>query len=281
MGVWGKVIGGVGGLFVGGPVGAVVGALAGHMVDKEGSVPAAAAKVQGRVRDAADEIANAVRPGGASSSAAGAKAPTGALTGAEARRAAFRDAVITLGAKIAKADGRVTRDEVEAFKRVFRVPDREIKAVGAIFDRARESAEGLETHAAHIAKLFRGAPQVLEELLGALYDIARADGVVHPAELKALHTVARLFNLPEDAVDRLRARFEGRAPDERDPYAVLGVSRDASADEIRAAWTRLARQHHPDRLVAQGLPEALIAQATQTMASINHAYDRIRERRGL
>lgn len=299
MSVWGKVIGGVGGFMVGGPLGAVVGVAAGHAVDKEGGVAAAFDSVRARaggiVRGADDRAAD-VR-------AASAGGLGGGVLGKDARQHAFAVGVITLGAKMAKADGQVTRDEVQAFKRVFHIPDHEMKAVGAVFDSAKRSAEGYETYARQIASVFHGHPEVLEELLGALYQIARADGVMHPNEVAVLHDVARLFQLPPDAVDRLRARFEGPgwaggarggkgaghgrergaaggvAPD--DPYAVLGVPPTASDAEVRAAWTRLARQHHPDTLLAAGLPEAFVEQAGRTMAGINHAYDTIRERRAM
>ncbi|MBB4264667.1 TerB family tellurite resistance protein [Roseospira visakhapatnamensis] len=279
MGFWGKVVGGVGGFLVGGPLGALVGAAAGHAVDTEGGVSAALDKVRAQARGmvgAAEGMVAGGRDG-------------------HARQQAFAVAVIALGAKMAKADGRVTRDEVAAFKRVFHIPDDEIAAVGAVFDRAKQSAQGYEIYALQIAAVFRGHPEVLEELLGALYQIALADGALHPKEVTFLREVARLFQLPPHVVDRLRARFEGAGgaggagagagpggvDDGPDPYAVLGVSPDASDAEVRAAWTRLARKHHPDTLLAAGLPEAFIEQATRTMASINHAYDRIRERRGL
>ncbi len=297
MSVWGKVIGGVGGFMVGGPLGAIVGVAAGHAVDKEGGVSAAFDKVRAQagdiVRGPGDREAD---PQGAAVGGLG-----GGGLGKDTRQHAFAVGVITLGAKMAKADGRVTRDEVQVFKRVFHIPDHEMKAVGAVFDSAKRSAEGYETYARQIASVFHGHPEVLEELLGALYQIARADSVMHPRELAILHDVARLFHLPPDAVDRLRARFEGpgwaggargaqdagqgrdggAGSDEPDPYAVLGVPPTASDAEVRSAWTRLARQHHPDTLLAAGLPEAFVEQAGRTMAGINHAYDTIRERRAM
>lgn len=307
MSVWGKVIGGVGGLMVGGPLGAIVGIAAGHAVDKEGGVSAALDSVRAQAGDlfrSPDARQADTRAASSGGDGLGGGFGAGGL-GKDARQHAFAVGVITLGAKMAKADGRVTRDEVDAFKRVFHIPDHEMKAVGAVFDSAKQSAEGYETYARQIASVFQDHPEVLEELLGALYQIARADGVMHPNEVAILHDVARLFQMPPDAVDRLRARFEGpgwaggargaktagagqekgaegsTAPDEPDPYAVLGILPTASDAEVRAAWTRLARQHHPDTLLAAGLPEAFVEQASRTMASINHAYDRIRDRRAM
>ncbi|MBB4286234.1 TerB family tellurite resistance protein [Roseospira goensis] len=263
MSIWGKVIGGVGGFLLLGPLGALVGTAAGHAVDKEGWPSWLGGG------------------GGKGEPRAGSGRPRPGSVGADARQQAFAVGVIALGAKMAKADGRVTKDEVAAFKQVFQIPPEDMKAVGAVFDHAKQSADGYQVYARQIADLFTDSPQVLEELLGALYKIARADGVLHPAETAFLHDVARLFGLPAEAVTRLHAQYERSAEGEPDPYAVLGVSPQASDDEVRAAWRRLSREHHPDVLMAKGMPEEFVAQANETMAAINHAYDRIRERRGL
>ncbi|WP_299439661.1 TerB family tellurite resistance protein [uncultured Rhodospira sp.] len=288
-GIWGKLAGGGVGMMLGGPLGALIGVAAGHQVDRAGGlapvwarVRAALARVLGPLFGAPDDPTD-----GATETAETARRrfEEGVATktfGTDPRQQAFAVGVIVLGAKMAKADGRVTRDEVAAFKRIFHIPPEDMAAVGAIFDEAKRSADGYAPYASQIADLFADSPQVLEELLGALYHIARADGVVHPEELRILHDVARLFGLPADAVNRLRAQFE-RAPSESepDPYQVLGVAPDASDDAVRAAWRRLSREHHPDALMAKGMPREFVAQATETMATINHAYDRIRERRGL
>ncbi len=259
MSIWGKVVGGIGGMMLFGPLGALVGAAAGHAVDKEGwpSWLGGAGKVGQKARERIGTL------------------------GANARQQAFAVGVIVLGAKMAKADGHVTRDEVRAFKEIFRIPPEDMAAVGKVFDQAKQSSEGYEIYARQIALLFRDSPQVLEELMGALYHIARADGVLHPAETKFLNDVARIFKLEPDVIDRLHARFERAGEDEVDPYAVLGVAPDASDEDVRAAWKRLSRENHPDVLMSKGMPEEFVAQANEKMAAINHAYDRVRERRGL
>ncbi|KAA5607544.1 DnaJ domain-containing protein [Roseospira marina] len=260
MSVWGKIIGGVGGFLVLGPLGALVGAAAGHAVDKEGWPSWL---------------------GGGTSDRPGLRERIGKAT-ADARQQVFAVGVIVLGAKMAKADGHVSRDEVAAFKRIFQIPPGDMKAVGAIFDQAKQSADGYEIYARQIARLFSDSPQVLEELLASLYQIARADGgALHPAETAFLNDVARIFGLPPEAINRLHARYERASGDEADPYAVLGVTPNANDEEVRAAWKRLSREHHPDVLMSKGMPEEFIAQANEKMAAINHAYDRVRERRGL
>ncbi len=242
-GIWGKIIGGAAGFAVGGPLGALVGAVAGHAVDRLRAGPG---------DDAGSD---------------------------KARETAFTIAVIALSAKMAKADGRVTRDEVDVFKRIFQVPPDEMKNVGRVFDLARKSASGFEPYARQVARLFQSNPAVLEELLDALFMIARADQIMHPAEISFLKEIARIFGFDDAAFERIRAGHAGT--DAADPYAILGVSHATGDDEIRAAWRKLIRENHPDTLIAQGMPEDFVAVATDKMAVINSAWDTIRKQRGL
>lgn len=242
-GIWGKIIGGAAGLALGGPIGALIGAVAGHAVDRM-----RAAQEGGARPDATREIA-------------------------------FTIAVIALCAKMAKADGTVTRDEIAAFRRIFHVPPDEIRNVGRVFDQARKDARGFEPYARQVASMFAANPAVLEELLDALFYIANADGVLHPAELDYLGRVADIFGLDETTFGRIRANHESDR--KNDPYAVLGVERDSGDEAIRAAWLKLTRENHPDRLTAQGMPEDFVQIATERMAAINAAWDSIRKERGI
>lgn len=238
MSIWGKVIGGGIGFALGGPLGALLGAFAGHAMDK-------------------------------------ARTTTPSTSD---RQMAFTLAVIVLAAKMAKADGRVTPDEVNAFKQVFHIPPEEMKNVGHLFDEARDSAEGFEPYAQQIAGMFSHEPAVLEELLSGLFHIAKADGMVDTAEMKFLGRVAAIFGFDDRAFQRIRAAELG--PDEADPYQILDLTRDASDDEIRKAYLRLTRDYHPDTLIAQGLPQEFIDLANEKMAVINDAHDRIQKSRG-
>ncbi|MBT5497819.1 MAG: DnaJ domain-containing protein [Alphaproteobacteria bacterium] len=241
MSVWGKIIGGVGGLMIGGPIGALIGAVAGHAVDKVRSN-------SGEPEDATKSVA-------------------------------FTIATIALGAKMAKADGVVTRDEVDAFKRVFRVPPEDVKDVSRVFDQARKDSRGFEPYARQIAGMFADNPAVLEELLYCLTLIARADGVMHPEEVKYLRSVADIFGLDDHAFERI-TEVSGDL-DTSDPYKILGVSRDMTNDEIKSAYRSLVRENHPDKLIADGLPEELIDMATEKLAAINDAYDKVSTERGI
>ena len=244
MSIWGKIVGGAAGFALGGPLGALLGAVAGHAVDKM--------REPGREGDGV--VADATK------------------------RIAFTIAVIALGAKMAKADGRVTRDEVEAFKRVFRIPPEEVQNVGRVFDQARRAATGYEPYARQIARMFADNPAVLEELLDGLFHIARADGEVTPRELDYLERIAEIFGLDASRWERVRAGNLG--PDTSDPFGILGVARDSSPNEIKTAYRKLVRETHPDRLVAQGMPQEFVNLANEKLATINAAYDKVKTLRG-
>src|SRR5580693_4612250 len=192
------------------------------------------------------------------------------------RRVTFTIAVIALGAKMARADGEVTRDEVAAFNEVFRTPPGEEAHVRLIFDLARRSTHGFESYARQVGRLFADDRAVLEDLLGGLFHIALADGALCAAEDAYLREVARLFGFTAADYARIRATHAG-APDQEpeDAYAILGVAASASPDEIRVAYHRLVRETHPDALASQGLPPELMARATARIARINAAHDRL------
>lgn len=192
------------------------------------------------------------------------------------RRVAFTIAVIALGAKMARADGEVTGDEVAAFGEVFQVPPDEEEHVRMVFDLARKSTLGFETYARQIGRMFAADRAVLENLLGGLFHIALADGRLSPAEDAYLAEVARHFGFEAGDYTRIRAHHTGGAQDgEEDPFAILGVPPGASPDEIHAAYRRLVRDSHPDLAIARGLPPECIALATARAARINAAYDRL------
>jgi DnaJ like chaperone protein len=192
------------------------------------------------------------------------------------RRTAFTIAVIALGAKMAKADGAVTRDEVAAFREVFRVPPGEEDHLRVVFDIARKSIAGFESYARQVGRLFASDRAVLEDLLGGLFYIALADGGLCPAEDAYLQEVARHFGFDAAEYARIRALHVGpEAGGTDDPYAILGISASTSAVAAREAYHRLVRESHPDLVVAQGLPPECVALATARVARINAAYEQI------
>jgi DnaJ like chaperone protein len=191
----------------------------------------------------------------------------------------FTIAVIALSAKMAKADGVVTDDEIEVFEKLFRVHPDEAANVRRVFDMARRDTAGYQTYARQIARLFAGNPALLEDILDGLFEIAKADGVLHPGELELLERVAEIFGFAPNEFRRIRASHF--APDAADPYVVLGVAYDASDDEVHRTYRRLVRENHPDSLIGRGVPAEFVRLATDKLAAINGAYARIEVERGL
>lgn len=194
------------------------------------------------------------------------------------RSVAFTIAVIALGAKMAKADGQVTRDEVTAFREVFHIAAQDEAGAARVFNLARQDVAGFEEYAKRIRGMFEGNPQALTDLVEGLFHIALADGVYHPNEDAFLDRVAVIFDLPEVVYKSLRARFVPGA--DPDPYAVLGVTPDASAEDIRSAWRQLVRDNHPDALMARGVPEEARLIAEKRMIDINRAWESLQSKAG-
>ena len=190
---------------------------------------------------------------------------------------AFTIAVIALGAKMAKADGRVTRNEVAAFREVFTIPPEEEANAARVFDLARRDVAGFDLYARRIAAMFPPAAPVLADLLEGLFHIALADGICDPREEAFLDEVARIFGLDGDCLRRLKVRF---IPDRgRDPYVVLGVPSDAPMPAVRRAWAEAVRDSHPDRMVARGVPAEAIRLAEARLRDVNRAWEEIRRDR--
>ncbi|MEM8629692.1 MAG: molecular chaperone DjiA [Pseudomonadota bacterium] len=189
------------------------------------------------------------------------------------RTVAFTIAVIALGAKMAKADGHVTRDEVTAFRQVFHIPRSEEQNAAKVFNLARQDVAGFEDYAVRIARMFGSDTGSLNDLIEGLFYIAVADGEYHPNEDDFLHRVAELFGISERDFRSMRTRF---VPDaDPDPYDVLGVTEGDTLDDIRAAWRRLVRESHPDVMMARGVPEEAVKLAEKRMIAINRAWEEI------
>jgi DnaJ like chaperone protein len=232
-----------------------------------------------RILDAATRLANGESLGtllGLSS-----QTPDGERDGEHPglRQIGFTVGVIALGAKMARADGEVSEAETQAFRSFFKVPPGEEKNVERFFNLAKRDVAGFESYAKQIAALFPDAPEILENVLEGLFEIAKADGTIDAAEADYLAKVARLFGLDSSRFERAKAAALGVV--ECEPCVILGIDPLATDEQIREAWLRQVRANHPDRLIAQGLPEEAIAMANRKLALINDAYDRLRRERGL
>ena len=239
MSIWGKIIGGATGFAFGGPIGALLGGVAGHALDK--------IKTKKKLPE---ETA--------------------------LKQIGFTIGVIVLSAKMAKADGKVTEDEIRAFKEKINVPDSEIKNVAKLWDQAKKTTDGFQIYARQIANLLEKNSSVLEELLKLLIIIALADGKITIPEIKYLKEVGNIFGFSEEDFERIYSSKSGVSSD---PYQIIGVSRDASIDEIKKKWKQLATKHHPDLLISQVIPKYLIHKSTSRLKEINNAWDTIQNQR--
>ena len=237
------IIGGAAGAAIGGPIGALLGAAAGIAVERGFVAPALAASNE---TDAS-------------------------------RRVAFTVAVIALSAKMAKADGIVTRDEIAAFRERVHIPPAEVTQVGRFWDLARQTKEGFEGYATQISRMFSPRAPVLEQLLDLLFHIARSDGSLTAPEIDYLARVSDIFGFTEEDFHRLLALHADEGPR---PWDVLGVDPAIPDDELQRHWKLLVRDHHPDKLIADGMPEEFIAAANDRLARINAAYDAMMRSRG-
>jgi DnaJ like chaperone protein len=260
---WGKIIGGMAGFAMGGPIGAMVGAALGHAADS-GAVLAHLRNGLGMGPDPASGAARIA-----------------AMFGR--RDQLFAVAVVVLSAKLAKCDGPVNREEIDAFKRHFRMPPESMRDIGRLFDQARDSPDGFEGYVDQLGEAFSDNLGTLEDVLIAFFAIARADGPLDPRETAFLRRVHEGFGLDPQAWARAvgAAPRQPRGSDEPDPFLVLGLSRTASDEALRARWKQLMRENHPDSLAARGVPEAFVRRANDKVATINAAWDRIKRERGL
>ena len=193
------------------------------------------------------------------------------------RQVAFSIAMVALSAKMAKADGVVTSDEVAAFRGLFAAGPHDERMIGRLFDLAKRDTAGFESYAAKIAGLYGADRQGLEDVMDGLFAIARADGAVHEAEIVYLERVAAIFGIVDGDFERILARHV--VPEEGDPYLILGVERSMGLADVRRSYRRLVQENHPDRLIARGLPAEAIALANDRLAAINRAFERIEAER--
>ena len=244
MSIWSKIIGGTAGFALGGPIGAILGVM-----------------VAGSLNRASKHFKN-----------------TNQIPN-QKKQSIFALSVIILSAKIAKADGQVTNDEIYAFKEKFKIPDEEMKEVGKIFNEAKKSKEGYKQIANQVGSLFSDNKLLLEELLNNLFYIAESDGDTSKNEIEILKSISQSFGLTENDYQRIfHSRLNNK---DSDPYKVLSVTRDDSDLSIRKRWIQLNKEHHPDNLISKGLPKEFIDQSNDELSSINIAYDRIKEQRGI
>ena len=235
MSIWGSLIGGMIGFSLGGPFGMLLGSFLGGRISR--------AKSQGRFSSFAQP------------------------------QQVFALSLIVLSAKLSKADGQVSREELVAVKDKLRIPNNELDQVGKIFNKAKEESTGYEPYAQQIAQIYRGNLNVLEEVINILFYIAEADGNVSESELKMIEHIAQIFGLNQVQFNGIK---EGRkSSDKLNPYVVLESSPDDDLQTIRKRYLKLSKEHHPDLLISKGVVQEVIDESKKKMRAINSAWNQI------
>ena len=237
MSIWGSLIGGMIGFSLGGRFGMLLGSLVGGKISR--------AKSHARMGSYAHP------------------------------QQVFALSLIVLSAKLSKADGQVSREELIAVKDKLKIPEKELDQVGKIFNKAKEESTGYEPYATQIAQVYRGNLNVLEEVINILFYIAEADGNISKSELNMIENIARIFGLNEKQFNSIK---ESRKSSEKlNPYIVLESSSDDNIENIRKKYIKLSKEHHPDLLISKGVPEEVIEESKKKMRAINSAWDQIQK----
>jgi len=247
MSIWGKLIGGAAGMALGGPIGAILGIAAGHGVDRV------------RKFDADESNKNFSN---------------------DQKEQIFATSVIAISAKLAKADGRISKSEILAFKKIFEFPAEDEKAISNIFNSAKENIDDYKDIAEQVYKVFKSDRGLLFELLNSLFSIAYADGELHPKERDMLFEIAKVFQISGNEFESLNNIFEAKISTDNTSmnrsYKILGLSENASLEQVSNQYRKLIKEYHPDKLQGMGLPKEFIELANQKLSAINKAYTEIK-----
>ena len=235
MSIWGNLVGGFIGFSFAGPIGALIGSIIGGKF-------------------------SSARRGGFQQSFA-------------QSQQIFAISLVILTAKLAKADGQVSKEELIAIKEKLKVPDHEIDQVGKIFNKAKEDSLGYEPYAKQIAQIYQNNPAVLDEVINILFYIAESDGKVSNSELAMIKNIAQIFNLTDIQFDGIKESRKGS--DKLNPYIVLGCTSNDDFATIRKKYLQLSKEHHPDALISKGVPKEVIEESKKKMRAINSAFDKI------
>ena len=237
MAIWGSLIGGMIGLSLGGPFGMLLGSLIGGKISR-------------------------------------AKSRSGFGSFAQPQQI-FALSLIVLSAKLSKADGQVSKEELIAVKDKLKIPDNELDQVGKIFNKAKEESAGYESYAEQIAQIYKGNINVLEEVINILFYIAESDGNVSESELKMIEHIAQIFGLNEIQFNSIRE--SRKSSDKLNPYIVLESNPDDTIEIIRKRYLKLSKEHHPDLLISKGVPKEVIDESKAKMRTINSAWDQVKK----
>ena len=187
----------------------------------------------------------------------------------------FALSLIVLSAKLSKADGQVSKEELIAVRDKLKIPENEIEQVGKIFNKAKQESAGYEPYAQQIAQIYKNNLNVLEEVINILFYIAEADGNVSQSELDMMQNIARIFGLNQAQFNSIKE--SRKSSDKLNPYIVLESNPEEDLQTIRKKYLQLSKEHHPDILISKGVPQEVIAESKKKMRAINSAWDQIQK----
>lgn len=194
------------------------------------------------------------------------------------RQVAFSVAMIALSAKMAKADGIVSDNEVKAFYEIFSVEEKDLNHVARLFSLAKGDIAGFDYYAKRIVYLCKDSECescLLEDVIDGLFHIAKADGYIHPDEMNFLRQVSGIFGITASRFETITAYHSVNGT--QDPWTVLGINRKMPFAEARKHYHKLVQEHHPDKLAARGMPPEFSAIANERLARINNAWASIKK----
>ena len=237
MSIWGSLIGGMVGFSLGGPFGMLLGSIIGGKVSRAKSA--------------------------------------GGFRSFRQPQQVFALSLIVLSAKLSKADGSVSREELVAVKDKLKIPENELDQVGKIFNQAKTEASGYEPYAQQIAQIYKKNSQVLEEVINILFYIAEADGHISETELNMIEHIAQIFGLSSSQYNSIKESRKNS--DKLNPYVVLESKSDDDLQVIRKRYLKLSKEHHPDLLLSKGVPEEVIEESKKKMRAVNSAWDQVQK----
>ena len=238
MSIWGSLIGGMVGFSLAGPFGMLLGSLIGGKIS--------------RAKSAAGNFGTFAQP-----------------------QQIFALSLIVLSAKLSKADGQVSKEELIAVRNKLKIPENEIEQVGKIFNKAKQESTGYEPYAQQIAQIYKNNPNVLEEVINILFYIAEADGNVSKSELDMMQHIAQIFGLNQSQFNSIKE--SRKSSDKLNPYIVLGTGPEEDLQTIRKKYLQLSKENHPDMLISKGVPKEVIEESKKKMRAINSAWDQIQK----
>ena len=192
---------------------------------------------------------------------------------------AFFAALFACFAKISKADGVVSKEEVhkieEFISKKFNLDKEQRNFAINIFQKAKDDNVSFEAYAKQLQSLLKQSPNSLLIFYELLFELAMADGELHPAEEKILKKVPNIFKLPNSLFKELYEKYVSNI---KDYYQILGVNRNMSFPEIRKVYLKKRKEFHPDMLISKGLPEELIEKAKSKFIEIQEAYEELEKK---